>query len=231
MKKLKVQLHIHTRQDPEDNIKYSEKDLINKASKLRYEVLAISCHDKLVYSKELVNFAEKKGVLLIPAIEKTIEDNHVLMVNVDKEAEKIDYFIDLEKYKKDHPECLIIAPHPYHAFTKGLRNNLIKYSYLFDAVEWSAFYTKSLNPNKKAAQKAKELNKPLVGNGDVHFLRYLDFTYSLVDAEKKDTQHIINAIKKGNIEIKTKPINFFQLAIASFILLATEKYKRWFFRK
>jgi len=206
MNKYKVQFHCHSGSDPEDLLFHSDKDVINKAVDYHYDALAITCHNKIVHSKKLVAYAKEKGILLIPGIEKTIEGKHVVIINASKDAEFLQNFNDLRLYKKNHPNSLIFAPHPYYPLVslgKSLEGNIN----LFDAIEWSSFYTKHFNFNRKAKRKSKELHLPMIGTADNHVLKYLNHTYSLVSAPQKTTHDIINAIKKGNLEIVTKPMN------------------------
>jgi predicted metal-dependent phosphoesterase TrpH len=204
---LKVQLHAHTGSDPRDKwISYSEKDLIDLAAEKKYDVLSITCHQKLVFSQSLKKYAARKGILLIPGIEKRVDEKDVLIINATKKAEEITNFRDLKKYKYKNPDCLIIAPHPFYKL-HSLGKKLIHKLKLFDAVEYSFFYSKRLNPNKKVL----ELGIPVVGTSDIHFLDFIDSTYTLVDA-KKDTKSVIKAIKQGKIKIKTTPLTIPRIA-------------------
>lgn len=73
---LKIQFHLHTGLDPHDAIKHTEKELIDATAKLQYDVIAITCHNTLVFNEELFQYAAKKNILLIPGIEKTIAAHH-----------------------------------------------------------------------------------------------------------------------------------------------------------
>ena len=79
---LKADLHIHTKEDPvhHKDIKYTAKQLIDHAANQGYEVIAITCHNKVYYNKKIKEYAKKKGILLIPGIEKTIKRKHVFQV-------------------------------------------------------------------------------------------------------------------------------------------------------
>ena len=46
--------------------------------------------------------------------------------------------------------------------------------------------------------------KPMIGNGDVHRLRQLDSTYSLVDAEP-DADAICEAIRDLRVDVHAQP--------------------------
>lgn len=231
MNNYKVQLHCHSGSDPEDCLFHSDKDVIDRAALHSYDVLALTCHNKIVHTKELEHYAKKKGILLLPGIEKTVEKKHVLIVNAAKEAEFVHTFEDLETYKNNNPQSLIVAPHPYHPLPiklVSLGNHVKKYAHLFDAIEWSSFYSKYFRFNKKAQKKAAELNIPMIGTADNHVLRYLNHTYSLVHAPQKTTHDIIRAIKNGNIEIQTKPMNLFMLSGMTARLLTLEYSRRMY---
>lgn len=199
---LKAQLHIHSKEDKRDNLNYSAKELIDKAFKLKFDILSFTFHDSLFYPEEIKKYAKEKKILLLPGIEKTIEGNHVLIIGLETLPE-INKLSDL---KKIHDSALIIAPHPFYPKDYSLKKNLIKNINLFHGIEHSFFYKKFLNFNKKAIETARKYNKPLVGTSDVHDMRFLDSTYSLIDS-KKNKEEIIKAIKNNKIKMVTKPIS------------------------
>lgn len=236
MNKYKVQFHTHTKSDPEDYIFHSEKDLIDRAKSHNYDVLAITCHNKIAHTKELEDYAAKKGILLIPGMEKTVEKNHVVILNAKKEAEKINTFDELRKYKHANQNSLIFAAHPYHPFPLGLLSlgsNLDKNIDLFDAIEFSCFYTHKFDFNKKAVASAKLHEKPLLGTGDNHVLEFLNHTYSYIYAPEKSAEAIFNSIREGKIEIVTKPLSMIRLTGMTSRLIFLEYVRKFInlFRK
>jgi hypothetical protein len=76
---------------------------------------------------------------------------------------------------------------------------------LFDAVEYNAMFTSTLNFNRRAVEWAKQHGRPLVGNSDVHRLHQLGTTCSFVDAEP-DADAICEAIKAGRVRIECRPL-------------------------
>ena len=66
---------------------------------------------------------------------------------------------------------------------------------VFDAIEYSCFYVKLINKNKKAVKIAKKYKKALIGTSDAHYLWQMNNTYSLINS-KKDILSVINAVKK-----------------------------------
>lgn len=220
---LKCQFHTHSAQDPKDKISYSEKKLISRAAKFNYDVLAITCHDKLVFNKNLRKFAEKKGILLIPGIELSINKKHVLILNPTKDISNVKSFEQLREYKSSHPKCLIIAPHPFFPTSKSLKKSLIDNIDIFDAIEYSFCYTKSKNHNTPAVALAKRWKKPIVATSDCHILKYLDLGYALIDA-KKDIPSIFKAIKQNRIKNITRPISYFTIFKVLFKMIFQKKY-------
>ncbi|MDP3990240.1 MAG: PHP-associated domain-containing protein [archaeon] len=230
---LKAELHTHINEDPKDNkfIRYSGKELVDKAILKKFDVLAITCHNLVYQNPELKDYAKNRGLILIYGIERDVEEKHVLMYNITQdEAEKINSFQDLALIRKQKPEILTIAAHPVYWGPSCLRKNIIKHLNLFDAWEYSFFHTKIINPNKKLLTLAKKHNKPVVGNSDVHVIHDLGRTYSLIDSEK-DEQAVLSAIKEGKVRYVTNPLNhreFFHIAWKAVISTARHQVKkRW----
>jgi len=220
MRKLKINFHLHTGQDPIDAIKHSEHQLIDEAARLGYDVLSITCHNALIFSDDLKHYAEKKGILLIPGIEKSIQRKHVLIINATVEAQKIHTFEDLREYRKKHPECLTVGAHPYYLGPISLQKNLEKQIDLFDVIEYSWYHSKRLNgPNNKAVKMAEKYNKPVLATADNHILKYVNHTYSLVRSEKT-VESIFKAIRANEIEIVSHDLPWWKLGtIISYMLL------------
>ncbi len=206
MKPLKVQFHVHTAQDPIDRPAHTAEQMLDMAAAKNYDVVSITHHDRFFFNEEIKEYAEKLGILLVPGIEKTISRRHVLIINATKDAEKINNFYDLSKYRKLHPDCLVIAAHPYYPRGFCLQEKLLENINLFDAIEYSWFFTEKMNMfNKKAEEVAKLHRKALIGTSDNHILPYFDQNFSLVYAEK-NWSAIREAILTNKCEIKPTPL-------------------------
>lgn len=204
MPNLKVALHCHTGEEPKENLDYNAYQFLDRACELHFDVVAFTCHDFLFFPKEIQVYASKKNILLIPGIERSIGLKHVLILNASKECEKIHTFKKLKEYKAKN-DCLIIAPHPFFGTYQCLKKKLIQNIDLFDAIEFSFFYSEKVNWNKKAIKTAEKYQKPLIGTSDVHLIEYMDMTYSIIEAEK-NIPSIFQAIRKNQIVIKTEPL-------------------------
>lgn len=203
---LKAELHTHVKGDPEDNISHSVYDLIDEAKKKNYQVLGITCHNYLFSDQKAKLYARKRGIILFYGIEKNIDGKHTLVYNCSKEIESINTINELKNFKEQYPEILVIAAHPFHSKSSCHGNNVIEHKDLFDAWEYSFFYTNWFNPNKKTLRLAKKLNKPLVGNCDVHNLTHFGSTYSIIDSLLEE-EAILKAIKSGKIRVFSKPLS------------------------
>jgi predicted metal-dependent phosphoesterase TrpH len=202
---LKVELHSHSADDPLDRIPHSTTQLIDRAAALGYDALAITLHDRQLDVRPFARYAAERGVTLVPGIERTIEGKHVLLLNFRRGAEDVQDFEDLARLRQREPG-LVIAPHPFFPHPTCLRGLMDRHADLFDAVEYNAMFTRALNFNERAVRWAREHGKPVVGNGDVHRLRQMGTTYSLVDAAP-DADAICAAIHAGRVQFSAEPIS------------------------
>src|SRR5213592_3917218 len=97
---IKVDLHIHTLDDPKDVIDYSAHQLLERARALGFRVLAITLHDAVFDRQEVFDDAAAMGILLIPAAEVRLCGAHVIALNVTgEEIAKLKNFDDLRRLR------------------------------------------------------------------------------------------------------------------------------------
>lgn len=207
---LKVDLHLHTAEDPADNITHDARALIDRARAKGFDALAITLHDRQIADPVLFDYARERRITLLPGIERTIEGRHVLLINFPQSVEQVRTFEDVAALKSA-ANGLVIAPHPFFPDRSCLRSRMDEHADLFDAVEWTYFWTTGLNFNARAARWAFSHGKPLVGNSDSHDLRQLGRTYSNVSAEPC-ADAICEAIRSGLVSVETSPVPVLELA-------------------
>ena len=119
---IKVDLHMHSGEDPEDGLRYPATALVDKAVELGFGAIAITLHGKVLDDERVFDYARQKGLLLIRAVEWNLERVDVLLYNVTQaEVKPIRTFADLRAFKRDRGEdLLIIAPHPYYPVGQSL---------------------------------------------------------------------------------------------------------------
>lgn len=200
---LKVELHAHSADDPVDAIPHTTTQLIDRAAALGYQALAITLHDRQLDVRDYRSHAADLGITLIPGIEKTIHGKHVLLLNFSRAAEDVRTFEDVAALKR-REAGLVIAPHPYFPGGTCLRGLLERHADVFDAVEYNGMFTSTLNFNIPAVRWAHLHGRPMVGCGDVHRLRQMGLTYSLIDAEP-DADAICAAIRAGRVRVQAAP--------------------------
>ncbi len=207
---LKVDLHLHTAEDPEDEIVHDSRTLVDRARDLGFDALAITLHNRQLADARLFDYAEDLGITLIPGIERTIEGRHVLLINFPASVESVTSFADLAVLKS-RTNGIVIAPHPFFPHPSSLQNRMAANADLIDAVEWSYFWTRGINFNAKAAKWAASHGKALVGNSDLHDMRQFGRTCSLVFGERS-ADGVCHAIREGRVSLHTTPAPKTELA-------------------
>jgi hypothetical protein len=203
---LKVELHAHSSDDPQDAIPHTTAQLIDRAARLGYQALAITLHDRQLDVRSYRSYAADRGITLIPGVERTICGKHVLLLNFRRGAEDVTNFDELRALKEREPG-LVIAPHPFFPGRSCLHGLVHRYADLFDAIEFNGMFTEQINFNAAAERWAKTNDKPIVGNGDIHRLRQLGTTYSLVNAEP-DPGSICEAVRDKRVTFVARPHAF-----------------------
>lgn len=210
---IKVDLHIHTADDPFDRIPHTASDVIDRAASLGFGALAITLHDRQFDSVSVAEYARARGITLIPGVERTIQGRHLLLINFPAHADRVASFDDVEALKMRHPTGLVIVPHAFYPLGNAMRGWLDGIAHLVDAVEYNGFYTTMVNFNRAAVTWAATHQKPVVGGSDTHRLVGFGRTCSLVDADANTADAICAAIRAGKVEVSTAPLSTVTLAI------------------
>jgi predicted metal-dependent phosphoesterase TrpH len=201
---LKVDLHLHTAEDPLDHIVHDAPALIDRAAELGFDALSITLHDRQLADARVVAYARERGIVLLPGIERCIEGRHVVLINFPQSSEQVRTFGELAALRA-RSNGIVIAPHPFFPHGLCLRRHLEAHADLFDAVEWSYFWTSAINFNARAARWARAHGKPLIGNSDLHDLRQLGRTYTRILAEPH-ADAICQAIRDGAVALESSPV-------------------------
>lgn len=204
---LKIDLHMHSSEDPRDALDYDARALIRQAAQLDFDAIAITLHGRVLFDEDLRCYASSRGVLLIPGIEKRIHGREVLVFNVTQpEMDAVHSFQDLRELKLRRRESiLIVAPHPFFKNSQCLGRHLEENIDLFDAIEYCHLYTRLWNWNKRAVEVAERNGKTLVATSDAHALWMFGNNYTWVEAPAT-TEGIFDAIRKGRVKPHSEPI-------------------------
>ncbi len=139
---LKVDLHIHTLDDPKDVIDYSAHQLLERAKQLGFGVLAITLHDAVFDRTEVFADAAAMGILLIPAAEVRLQGADAILLNVTaSEVAGLKNFEDLRQLRARRGMSIFtIAPHPFYVLGGSIGPRLLEEIDCFDAIELCHFH-------------------------------------------------------------------------------------------
>lgn len=206
---IKVDLHMHSGEDPKDGLRYTAAQLVERAVELGFDAIAITLHGRVLEDQRLFEYARGKGLLLIRAVEWTFQKRDVLLYNLtQREAERLKSFDDLRAFKRERGEdLLVVAPHPFYPRGHSLGRQFERNMDVFDAVEIAQIHLPWLDPfNPPAVRLAQKHGKPLIANSDAHNLWMFGRHYTWVDAEPTQAG-IFAAIRAGKVQPVSPPVS------------------------
>ena len=205
---IKVDLHIHTLDDPNDVIDYSAHQLLEKAKQLGFGVLAITLHDAVFDRPEVFADAKAMGILLISAAEMRIEAADIILLNITaEEAKALRSFADVRALRARRGNSIFtIAPHPFYVLGGSIGARLLTEMDCFDAIELCHFHKGPMNPNWKAARVARRFGKPLIATSDAHRLHAFGNHYTRIPRPLELTcEKVFEALRSGPLDLTSPP--------------------------
>lgn len=188
--------HIHSEYSPDSKSKL--KDIFKVAKSRNIDIIAISDHNTVDGSKEARRLTKKDDLLVIPSIEISSIEGHILGFGCEEKidrdlpaAETIDLIHD--------QSALAIIPHPYCFYRHGLLCKADYKDLKIDAIETKNARFIVGYCNNKAKNLSKNENLPSLGASDAHYFKFVGDCYSKIDCEK-DIDSILKSIKKGKVE-------------------------------
>jgi predicted metal-dependent phosphoesterase TrpH len=226
---IKLDLHIHTLDDPKDVLDYSAHQLLERALSLGFRVLAITLHDAVFDRAEVFADAVAMGILIIPAAEVRLQGADVIILNVDApEIAQLKDFDDLRKLRAGRGDSIFtIAPHPFYVLGGSIGDRLITEIDCFDAIEYCHFHKGLLNPNRRAAAIAKKFKKPLIATSDAHRLHAFGRHYTSVATPAQLTpENVFAALRRGPLRLTSPPCSIVDLVSAIYFIFLAHPFRR-----
>ncbi|MEM3700854.1 MAG: CehA/McbA family metallohydrolase [Candidatus Bathyarchaeia archaeon] len=186
--KLKIDIHIHTNYSYDSITKPEE--VVFYAQKRGLDGVAITDHDVIDCALKM---AKETNFLIIPGIEISSLDGHVLALNIQESIQKglsVDETVD----KIHGLGGIAVACHPTSFFKGSLGERV---SAKFDAVEVvnaSAFPFK--HSIKLGQRIASHFGIAQVGGSDAHYGPEIGYAYTIVNSEP-DAENIVKSISNG----------------------------------
>lgn len=197
---LKMDSHIHSEYSPDSLSKID--DIIKCAQKENIDVIAISDHNTVNGTGEVIRKTKNTDILAIPSIEISSSQGHILGFGCEESVPKglspedtIDRIHDLGG--------LAIVPHPYCFYRHGLLHKTDYKDLKIDAIETKNARFIIGYCNRKAKKLSQKENLPTLGASDAHYWKFVGDCYSLIDAEA-DIDSILKAIRKRKVEAHGK---------------------------
>jgi len=187
---LKIDMHVHTKFSYDAFI--TPKELAIYSKKQGLDGVAITDHDTVSGLRE---FSKIKSLLIIPGVEITTKQGHVLAININTVVETGLSFAETIDQIHDAGGLAIVA-HPT-AFFKGIAEDQLDQK--FDAIEVinssAVPFFFSVRRNRKIAAK---LNLPQTGGSDAHYAPEVGMAYTSVDAETS-VDEVVKAIRRNAV--------------------------------
>jgi predicted metal-dependent phosphoesterase TrpH len=189
---MKADLHVHSTHS--DDGRQTVEEILKRCEELGIGAVAITDHNTL--KAHTGEKHEGTNVIIIPAMELTTEDGHVLAYGLTEEIPR--GLTANETIQRIHAvEGIAIAPHAYRLWS-GLGEDNIRSNH-FDAIETINGRSRK-GANNKAKRLAKELGLPGVGGSDAHNVASIGRACTEVPDDCRTPGEIIKAIKDNRCE-------------------------------
>jgi len=226
---IKMDLHIHTLDDPKDAVDYSAHQLLERARSLGFGVLAITLHDAVFNRREVYADAAAMGILLIPAAEMRLCGADVIALNVSpEEVAELRNFDDLRRLRARRGSSIYtIAPHPFYVFGASIGERLLSEIDCFDAIELCHFHKGLFNPNRRGMKVAQQFGKPLIATSDAHQLHAFGHHYTSVRvAGELTVENLFAALRSGPVKPTSPPCSFLDLVSTIYFVFLSHPFRR-----
>jgi predicted metal-dependent phosphoesterase TrpH len=218
---IKIDLHIHTLDDPKDAVDYSAHQLLERARALGFRVLAITLHDAVFDRPEVFADAAAMGILLIPAAEMRLQGADVIVLNVSaEEMAELKSFDDLRRLRARRGNSIFtIAPHPFYMFGGSIGARLLEEIDCFDAIEFCHFHMGLFNPNRRAKRVASRFGKPLIATSDAHRLHAFGRHYTSIPMPSALTiENVFATLRSGPLRLTSPACSVTDLVSAIYFV-------------
>jgi len=213
--KLRGDLHIHSIYSADGREKV--EDIISHSKDIGLDVISITDHNTMKAYEKAPALAEKYGIIVIPGIEISTKQGHVL-------AYGISGMPPIRKGVKETIEAIhklggiAVAAHPFRVIS-GV-GPLVAGREKFDGIEVKNARS-TLADNKFARMLATSQKKGFKGGSDAHVLEYIGLAITIFP-ESNCANELLNYIKEKKTDAEGK-----SRGIRDTFIYASHSFKNW----
>jgi len=202
---LKLDLHIHSKYS-EDAIG-SPKEIIKSVKKKGLDGIAITDHNSIKGGLKGLKDAPK-GFIVIPGIEISSSDGHIIALNVKEDIKKN---LNIQETVEEIINIggIPVVPHLYRTMS-GIKE--VKLKSILPKVKSIEVYNScsTQSSNYKMTKTAKKYNLGGTGGSDSHIPKYAGLAYTTFETNDKSIDSLISEIEKKKTwgEGKNLPLSY-----------------------
>nr|WP_283102335.1 PHP domain-containing protein [Haloplanus sp. XH21] len=184
----------HDGRDPVDH-------LLEQASSVGLDALAVTDHDEIDASLDAVEQAPDYGLVGIPGMEITTAAGHVLALGV-REAVPADLPFDETLDRIHDQNGIAVIPHPFQSSRHGVAAHISTEALASaDAIEVYNSRLLTGRANRKAERFAVEHGLPMTAGSDAHIAEMVGQAVTQVDADGRSARSILDAVAAGRTSV------------------------------
>ncbi len=191
---LRFDPHVHT------NASYdgrgSVEGVLDAAVEAGLDAVAITDHDTTVAAREAVSLPGTRDLTVVPGVEISTRDGHVLALGVRDRPPVGDPIAETVAWIRDRGGVAVI-PHPFQRSRHGVRKRDVPDA---DAIEVFNAWAMTGIQNRRARRYADRYDYPTVGGSDAHDPSMVGRGYTAVDVEggtDPPVEAILDAVAAG----------------------------------
>ncbi|MFC7233163.1 CehA/McbA family metallohydrolase [Saliphagus sp. GCM10025308] len=199
---LSVELHVHS------SLSYDGRDpvefILEQASAVGLDAIAITDHDEIAASLEAVERAPNYGLVGIPGMEISSKAGHVLGFGLSEAVPPgLSYESTLEAIREQGG--IAVVPHPFQESRHGVMARVSRADLAqADAIEVYNSRLLTGRANRQAERFARSRNLPMTAGSDAHIGEMVGQAVTRVDTDDRSADGILEAIADGRTTIEGK---------------------------
>ncbi len=191
---LRIDTHVHTTNSPDGSVEAGQIPQVLRLKRL--DGVAVTDHDRF-FDQEI------KGIIVIPGIEVSTKQGHLLGLG-DVGEISTGLSVD-ETVRIIHGRGgVAILAHPYDVIRGGIRPSQV--TERLDGIETINSKAHPYSLSKHLAEKAaKELSVPMFGGSDSHTLETIGDAYTCIESRSGSVVDILHAMNTGKVYARGGP--------------------------